>query len=242
MYILSMKVDFSLPKEVLPFLKGKLDDFYLAGGTALSMFYYEHRESFDLDFFTKSFSKERILKITDNLKKDSNWKVELISEQDKENLIRVIVYMVHINKEKQCKIDFVEDYMELLNPLKRVDGVNVLSLEDIYLRKIYAIAGHIPVINDIGQKIMTGGRQRAKDFYDIYCLSTITMPLSEFVGTYCQNAVKEGVVRWYRTYDRTDMKIDLLGLAAKTNPDFRLMENHFKMEIDKLLKNLIEGT
>ena len=61
-------VNFSLPKKILPKLADKIDDFYLAGGTALSMFYYQHRESFDLDFFTKSFSKERIFKIIDNLK------------------------------------------------------------------------------------------------------------------------------------------------------------------------------
>ena len=236
-----MKIDFSLPKEIIPFLKDKVDDFYLAGGTALSMFYYQHRESFDLDFFTRSFSRARIFKIVDNFKKDSHWKVELISEQDKENLIRVAVYMVHIDNEKQCKIDFVEDYMEPLNPLKRVDGINVLSLADIYLRKIYAIAGHIPALNDVGQKVMTGGRQKAKDFYDLYCLSTITMPLSGFVFAYCQHAIKEGVVRWYRTYDRMDMKVDLLGLITKSKPDFRLMENHFKTEIDKLLRSLIEG-
>ncbi len=236
-----MKIDFSLPNTVLPFLKNKIDDFYLAGGTALSLFYYQHRESFDLDFFTQSFSKERIIKIIDNLQKDSSWTIELISEQNQEHLIRIAVYVVHIDQEKQCKIDFVEDYIELLNSLKQVDGVKVLSLEDIYLRKIYAIAGHVPTVNDIGQKILIGSRQTAKDFYDLYCLSTITMPLSEFVSRHCPSAVKEGVVRWYRTYDRTDMKTGLLGLVIKTKPDFRLMENHFKREINKLLESLIEG-
>ena len=67
------------------------------------------------------------------------------------------------------------------------------------------------------------------------------MPLSEFVATYCPNALKEGVVHWYRTYDRTDMKIDFLDLITKTKPDFRMIENHFKMEVDKLLQSLIEG-
>ena len=234
-----MKIDFSLPKKILPFIKGKMDDFYLAGGTALSMFYYEHRESFDLDFFTKNFSKERILKIIENLEKDSGWQVELVSQQESEKLIRVAVYQVHINKEQQCKIDFVEDYIEILNPLKQVDGIDALSLEDIYLRKIYAIAGHVPTTTDIGREILTGGRQSAKDFYDLYCLSTITMPLSEFVSRHCPNAVKEGVIHWYRTYDRVDMKVDLLGLVTKTQPDYRLMEKHFKAEIDKLLQSLI---
>jgi predicted nucleotidyltransferase component of viral defense system len=236
-----MNNTFSLPKAVLPFLKDRIDDYYLAGGTALSMFYYEHRESFDLDFFTKEFSKERIFKITDNLKRDSHWQVELISEQDKENFIRVAVYMIMLDKNEKCKIDFVEDYVELLNPLKRVDGINVLSLEDIYLRKIYAMAGHIRTLNEIGQTVVLGGRQEAKDFYDVYCLSTITMPLSEFVSRYCNNTIKEGVVRWYQTYNRPEMKTGLLELPTKTKPDYPTIERHFQKEIDKLLKSLIEG-
>lgn len=236
-----MNIDFSLPKLVLPFLKDKVDDYYLAGGTALSMFYYQHRESIDLDFFTEKFSQGRVLKIINDFTKDSHWQIELVSEQNKKELIRVAVYMAHIDKEKKCKIDFVEDYVQRLSPLKRVDGINVLSLEDIYLRKVYAIAGHIPALDDIGQKVMLGGRQSAKDFYDLYCLSTVTMPLSEFAAHHCNNAFKEGIIRWYRTYDRTDMKVDLLGLITKTQPDFRLMENHFKKEIDELLEALIEG-
>lgn len=234
-----MDINFSLPAKVIAFLRSELDDFYLAGGTALSMFYYEHRESFDLDFFTKGFSRERVFKIVDNLAKDSQWQVELLSEQNKEGLIQVAIYIVHIDSENKCKIDFVEDYLKLLKPLKRVDGINVLSLEDIYLRKIYAIAGHIQTLNDIGQKVMLGGRQSAKDFYDIYCLSTITMPLSEYVSRYCNAAITEAVIRWYLTYDRTDIKIDLLGLVTKVEPDFKLMETHFKKEIDKLLETLI---
>ncbi|OGX27945.1 MAG: hypothetical protein A3D10_00120 [Omnitrophica WOR_2 bacterium RIFCSPHIGHO2_02_FULL_48_11] len=241
LYTLAMEISFSLPDQVLPFLKNKADGYYLAGGTALSMFYYQHRESFDLDFFTQTFSSEQVLKISRNLEKDSGWQVELLSEQNRENLIRVAIYLVHIGDEKKCKIDFVEDYVPLIHPLKRVDGVDILSLEDIYLRKIYAIAGHVPALNEIGQKVMLGGRQVAKDFYDIYCLSTITMPLSEFVSRHCNNAVQEGVVRWYRTYDRTDMKLGLLGLVTANEPDFRLIEAHFKKEIDKLLETLIGG-
>lgn len=236
-----MKIDFSLPKTVLPFLKDELDDFYLAGGTALSMFYYQHRESFDLDFFTKDFSKERILKIIEDLKKNSGRQIDLVSEQTSENLIRVAVFIIKMNDNKECRIDFVEDYGPLLNPLKRVDGIHILSLEDIYLRKIYAIAGHIHSLNDIGQSVVLGGRQSAKDFYDLYCLSTITMPLSEFVARFCNNAMKEGVVRWYRSYDRMKIIDELFNLPTKVKPDYRLIEDHFKKETDKLLEILIGG-
>lgn len=239
LYIPSVKINFSLPKTVLPYIKSKVDDFYLAGGTALSMFYYEHRESFDLDFFTKSYSKNRILKIIDALKKDSGWKIDLIQEQDQKHLAGVAVYMIHMGGGKQCKIDFVEDTIELMKPLRRVDDINILSLEDIYLRKIYTIAGHIPSVNDVGQKVFLGGRQEAKDFYDIYCLSTITMPLSEFAEKYCNDTIKEGIIRWFRTYDRMLMKTGLLDLMAKTKPDYRGIDEHFKKEIDKLLEKII---
>ena len=236
-----MKLEFSLPKTVLPFIKGKVDDFYLAGGTALSMFYYEHRESDDLDFFTQEYSKERVIKVIDNLQKDSGWTIEPLSEQNKKDLIRLAIYRINISEEQKCKIDFVEDDVEFLHPLKRVEGISILSLEDIYLRKIYAMAGHIPALNEIGQKVVLGGRQEAKDFYDLYCLSTITVPLSKFVTHYCTDTIKEGVVRWYQTYDRMEMKTGLLDLLTKTKPDYPSIEKHFKKEINRLLQTLIEG-
>ena len=49
-----------LRDRALKALSNKLDSFYLAGGTALSLFYFKHRESFDLDFFTGQFSQKRI--------------------------------------------------------------------------------------------------------------------------------------------------------------------------------------
>lgn len=237
---MTMKMNFALPKAVLPFIKGKMDDFYLAGGTALSMFYYEHRESFDLDFFTQSYSRDHVIRVIENLKKDSGWSVELIKEKNEKGFIGVAIYMIHM-EQGECKIDFVEDYIKCLNPFKRVEDMNILSLEDIYLRKVYAIAGHVSRINDIGKEILTGGRQTAKDFYDIYCLSTITMPLSEFISKHCPLVIKEGVVHWYRTYDRLAMKTGLSDLVTKTRPDYRMIDNHFKVEVNKLLATLIEG-
>lgn len=205
------------------------------------MFYYEHRESDDLDFFTQDYSKERILNIIENLKTNSGWPIELVKEQTSEQLVRIAVFIIKMDHKKECKIDFVEDYVPLMKPLKQVDGIRILSLEDIYLRKIYTIAGHIPSLNDIGQKVVLGGRQRAKDFYDVYCLSTITTPLSEFVSGLQNHTLTEGIIRWYRTYDRMTMQDELLDLPTKTKPDYRVIEDHFKKEIDKLLETLIRG-
>ena len=56
-------------KKVLKKLSGKIDDFYLAGGTALSLFYFQHRLSVDLDFFApaKEFSFRRVEEIVAEL-------------------------------------------------------------------------------------------------------------------------------------------------------------------------------
>ena len=52
------EMDFSRQKRILSVLANEINEYYLAGGTALSFVYFQHRESYDLDFFTKEFSKE----------------------------------------------------------------------------------------------------------------------------------------------------------------------------------------
>jgi len=49
-----MSANFSLQDRFLEHLfSGPLaEDFYLTGGTALARFYFQHRESLDLDLFT----------------------------------------------------------------------------------------------------------------------------------------------------------------------------------------------
>ena len=50
-----VSINFHIPKKVLNALAGNVDDHYLAGGTALSIAYFQHRESYDVDLFTKEF-------------------------------------------------------------------------------------------------------------------------------------------------------------------------------------------
>lgn len=232
------RIDFAIPKKILGCLANKADNFYLAGGTALSMFYYQHRESYDLDFFTKEFSKDRVLAVIQYLENSLPLKTELAGEQLKEGMAKMVVYMAVLPGGERCKIDFVEDFVDRIGPLRTVDGIRVLSLEDIYLRKIYAVAGHVRSQDVIGQDIVIGGRQEAKDFYDLYCLSNLSTPLSDFVSQWPMT-LKEGLIRWFRTYDRMAMKTGLLDLITKSQPDYRRMEEHFKKEIDKLLSSLV---
>ena len=228
------KLNFSIQKQLLNCLADKLEGCYLVGGTALALYYFRHRESHDLDFFTGSFSQKEIAEAMSSLR-PAGIRTELIAESADARFARTAAYMATNSKGKTCKIDFVEDLTGLIQPTRAIDGIHVASLDDIYLKKLYAVAGHTRTQDDLGRNITAGGRQEAKDFYDLYCLSSISTPLAQFVSRYGTPVIKEGVIRWYRTFDRVTIKTGLLDLVAGKMIDFRQIERHFKKEIDALL-------
>ncbi|MCK4851812.1 MAG: nucleotidyl transferase AbiEii/AbiGii toxin family protein [Candidatus Omnitrophica bacterium] len=225
---------------VLRVLANKIDDFYLAGGTALSLFYFQHRLSVDLDFFTPHFSYKRIEEIVRYLEGALVKEIKLIGQTLEKDKARVRIYNIYFTKRDTLKVDFIEDLFKLIKRPKIVDGVKILSLEDIYLRKLYAIAGMIPFQDITGKERFLGGRIEAKDFYDVYFLSSTFMSLSRFAEKYTDNTVKEGLINWFRTYDRMTMMDDLLSLNITEKIDYKSMDKHFNEEIDKIIQRYIE--
>ena len=226
--------------RVLKALAGKLDGLYLAGGTALSSFYFHHRESYDLDLFTKEFSRLKIEKIISDLAKTTGCKIELGKAVEKKDSARIMIYYLYISKDETLKIDFVEDVYELVKPVKIIDGIPALSLEDIYTRKIFAACGTNKTVNVIGREIFTSGRQEARDLFDLYFLSTTFSPLSKFAFKYCSSVQIESLAVWYRTYDRSAMQMDILDIETDKSVSFKEMDNHFKREIEQLVRKEFE--
>ena len=235
MYTLLMEKIIEIRDRTLKKLANKLEDFYLAGGTALSLFYFKHRESYDLDFFTKNFSRVKIEEIMSGLSKDMELAIELLGEENKQGFARMMVYSLKIDGNSSLKIDFVEDVYKLLKPLKEFDRIPILAIEDIYLRKILTASGSIAAVDSIGRSAFVGGRQEAKDFFDLYFLSKTFMPLSSFVNEYCQQPQKESIIIWFRTYDRLKMKTGLLEIMTNKKVTFLEMEHHFKDEVEKII-------
>lgn len=127
-------------EEVLYPLQDKIFDIarvydqklYLTGGTALARFYFQHRLSEDLDFFTT----------TDDLKLIANdLRLRLVAQGYEVELEKLDVYFARfyvIHDGATLKVEFVREF-NLVDPLlQTAQGIYINSLEDIGANKITA--------------------------------------------------------------------------------------------------------
>lgn len=212
-----------------------MEGFPLGGGTALSLYYFQHRFSYDLDFFAKEFSRKVIEMVMAELSSNLKTNTELTAEINQKNRTRILVYNLILGEES-LKIDFIEDLFRRVGAVNIFNGIPVLSLEDIYLRKIYAACGVSGTIDDMGRKIFLGGRQEVKDFFDLFFLSNTFLRLSRFASRFCSSSERESIIAWYRKYNRSEMKIGLGEIRTDKNVSYQEMERHFKEEIEDLIR------
>ncbi|MCK4912684.1 MAG: nucleotidyl transferase AbiEii/AbiGii toxin family protein [Candidatus Omnitrophica bacterium] len=185
--------------------------FALAGGTALELYYLNHRFSVDLDFFSPRYDIKEIDKIISSAQEVFGFKIILENEFTVTGKARVRFYTVDVkDTDRPLKIDFVEDVLLEKPIIKKFKKVSVYSVEDIYYQKIIAISGIVPQIDEIGRQIIVG-RRKARDVFDLYKLSKEIKPLSEFLKDIPQN-FQRGIVYWYRTFSRREFQLDLLDL------------------------------
>lgn len=121
----------------------KLNDFSLAGGTALAL-QLGHRISLDLDFFTSNlFDSANLL---EQLR--SSYTINSCSQST--NSLTLFIQTATEN----IKVDFIRHNYPLLQAIQSVDNIRIFSLEDIAAMKLNAIAN----------------RGAKKDFFDIHAL------------------------------------------------------------------------
>lgn len=125
--------------------------FYLTGGTALSRFYYQHRYSEDLDFFSATELKdfrEIVSKILDAARqKKISIEVETISD----HFLRIYAK----ERETSLKIDFVNEAVFRWGPLNRFPLFSCVDNET----------------NILSNKISCVSRYEVKDIADIWILA-----------------------------------------------------------------------
>jgi predicted nucleotidyltransferase component of viral defense system len=119
-----------------------LENFFLAGGTALAL-QIGHRISLDLDLFTQaSFTENEMLS---NLEERYQFQMDFQAKNTLKGSIR------------EVKVDLIAHNYPLVKPLIEPDGIRMAAVEDIAAMKLNAIIGN---------------GTRLKDFIDIAYLSS----------------------------------------------------------------------
>lgn len=117
------------------FRKSELSQqFYFTGGSALPEFYLQHRYSFDLDFFTKeknALNMNAILSFLHSLPAIENIRYEKIYD-------RRIFFLKF--KDKSLKVEFSLYPFESVAKAKKINGLQVDSLSDLFVNKLAAAA------------------------------------------------------------------------------------------------------
>jgi len=123
--------------------------FYFTGGTALSSIYLHHRYSDDLDLFTPNKFDNRIV-----FTLMTDWS-KIHGFTFTSNFVEVVyIFLLTFENKEQLKVDFSYYPYQKIEKETIIDGVNVDSLLDIAVNKLFTITQ----------------RTEVKDFVDLYFL------------------------------------------------------------------------
>lgn len=123
--------------------------FYFTGGTALNAYYLNHRESEDIDFFSKTkFDNQVVFTLMQEWAKLHQFKFD--------SRFNEVVYVFNLTFKNgaKLKVDFGYYPYKLLEKSKIIDGIAVDSIGDIAVNKLLTIQQ----------------RTNVKDFVDLYYL------------------------------------------------------------------------
>jgi len=225
---------------ILEVFSAKADDFSLAGGTALELYYLHHRFSSDLDFFSCKYDEREINSLVSAFQKRARKEITMESEFIAGGRARVRFYTMPVKgSSRPLKIDFVEEVIIPRPSIQKIDGVRVYKAKDLFLHKIAAIAGVQTVTDEIGRQIREG-RKEARDVFDVYMLSKQIQPLHLFLRGVSPQFQK-GMVHWYRSFSRQELKLALMDLDIYDS-GFNAHELiiHLEEEIKQFAKEVIE--
>lgn len=202
------KALFNAQKQILRVVASSHSNVYLVGGTALAI-RYKHRYSEDLDFFTQRWTKALHRTLAKRITAATGFPAKLIAEQRKPGQAGVAFYNFQITAKDLLKVDVIEDFDRLLHP---VGSDGIASLDDIYLRKLRAVIGWRGKRSPTGQEL-SGGREEAKDLYDLWYLSAHHAPLHEWFPAHFGREDYARLTHWLQTMTRQETTFALLDVA-----------------------------
>jgi len=201
-----------LQTRILDLVAKEYPQIYLMGGTALSIA-YDHRRSEDLDFFSQKYTRRLHQNVVRFIKSKTGFSYKLINEETRKKYVRMAVYEFKINETFYLKVDFVRDYVKLIRPRMK-NGM--ASVDDIYYRKMLAVIGWKEGQSAVG-RVQAGGRQKAKDFYDMFYLSKHVEPLSKWFPKYYDKNAYARLASWYLSIPKERTVFELLDLVENCN-------------------------
>ncbi|MBI1869575.1 MAG: nucleotidyl transferase AbiEii/AbiGii toxin family protein [Chlamydiae bacterium] len=221
-----MKIDrlIRVQKDILDRVAEQYPELYLVGGTAISLL-YRHRVSEDLDFFSQDYTPKFHKKIVQFVRRETGYTYTLIEEETRKNYVNMAVYEFEVGHGLILKIDFVRDFTPLLK-VRQESGI--ASVDDVYYRKILAVIGWKSSQSIVG-KTLAGGRQKTKDLFDIFYLSSQVEHLSEWFPKYFDQASYERLVSWYLGIQKQKTVMELLDLVDRC--DTKAIFRHLDEEI-----------
>lgn len=125
------------------------DHFYFSGGTALSLYYLQHRKSVDLDFF----SEEKI-DPQEVLGRVTSWAEKHKAAVEYVPIEQTHTFNVIFPNKQAVKVDFSFYPYKRVGESKKIDSIMVDSLVDIAVNKL----------------LIAEQRTQVKDFVDLYFL------------------------------------------------------------------------
>ncbi len=131
-----MRILTKVQEQILNLLgKSELShQFYFTGGSALSEFYLHHRYSYDLNFFTKeknALNMDVILSFLHSLPALKNIRYEKIYDRR--------IFFLRFTDES-LKVEFSLYPFERVAETKNVNGLQIDSLDDLFVNKLAALA------------------------------------------------------------------------------------------------------
>ncbi len=153
----------------------------LCGGTALSRFHLRHRISYDLDFFVPEGIGFNAQALADHIAS----KVRILGLEVTHDPVKAdqLHFFVPIAGGEAVKLSFVEDMYSATFPLLpsglRIGGIEIQteSVQGLYHRKLRTVVGWA----GSDATVPSGGRQTARDMFDLFVLSQAVMPLQPFI-------------------------------------------------------------
>lgn len=192
----------------------------MTGGTALSYFYFKHRFSEDLDFFSeKEFNSKNLLSSISKIGDEVG-----SSKIEQQSLNQEEIFYFYFGKTNFVKLDFAVFPFETLGKFTKFNNLNVTSIEDITINKTHALTN----------------RKRSRDYFDLYlCMKKLKWDAMDLQRNYrlkfeINLPTEQIATSFINVLDAEDMPIFL------KNCDFEKVKSFFLKEANKLKKEILK--